>query len=134
MVDGPTDSDYQRLLEFRTGLRLFLNWSERQARSAGLSPALHQLLLAIRGREDAPTVSDVARDLVVRHHSAVALINRAEALGLVERMADPDDQRVVRLRLTPAAHEKLQVLTSAHLEELRRMRPRMASLWRGIEE
>src|SRR5919108_2566777 len=56
------DADYQRLLEFRTGLRRFLHWSEEQAQAAGVSPAQHQLLLAIRGHADArgPTIGDVA--------------------------------------------------------------------------
>ena len=35
-VTKPTDEDYQRLLELRTGLRRFLRWSESQAEAAGL--------------------------------------------------------------------------------------------------
>jgi hypothetical protein len=42
-------SDYEHLLELRTGLRRFLRWSEDQAKAAGLTPAKRQLLLAIRG-------------------------------------------------------------------------------------
>src|SRR4051794_33022640 len=44
MPHKPTDEDYRRLLELRTGLRRFLRWSEQHARSAGLPPAQHQLL------------------------------------------------------------------------------------------
>ena len=44
-----SDADYQQLLEFRDGLRRFLHWSETQATAAGLTPAQHQLLLAVRG-------------------------------------------------------------------------------------
>lgn len=43
---------YQRLLEFRTGLQRFLRWIGRQARAQGLTPAQHQLLLAILGHAD----------------------------------------------------------------------------------
>ena len=46
MTPRPTDEDYQRLLELRTGLRRFLRWSEQQAEAAGVTPAQHQLLLA----------------------------------------------------------------------------------------
>src|SRR3954449_994537 len=90
--------DYQRLLEFRDGLRRFLRWSEDQAAAAGLTPAQHQLLLAVRGHAGAgdPTIGDVADHLLLRHHSVVGLVNRAEAAGLVTRWADADDQRVVR--------------------------------------
>src|SRR5690349_1571259 len=74
------DDDYRRLLELRSGLRRFLRWSEQAAQSAGLTPAQHQLLLAVRGHDDprGPTVGDVAEHLLLRHHSAVGLIDRAE--------------------------------------------------------
>jgi DNA-binding MarR family transcriptional regulator len=63
---------YKRLLDFRTGLRRFLRWSADQAATAGVTPAQHQLLLAIRGHPDpaGPTIRDVAGYLLVRHHSA----------------------------------------------------------------
>src|SRR3954452_17414480 len=102
VTSGPTDEDYRRLLELRTGLRRFLRWSERRAAEAGLTPAQHQLLLAIRGYPDprGPTIGDVADSLLLRHHSAVGLVDRAATAGLVERGPDSDSQSVVRLRLT----------------------------------
>src|SRR2546421_5488588 len=48
------DADYERLLEFRSGLRRFLRWSEEQSTDIGVTPAHHQLLLAIRGHREAP--------------------------------------------------------------------------------
>ena len=45
-----TREDYENLLAFRTSLRRFLHWSETKARDAGLTPAQHQLMLAIKGR------------------------------------------------------------------------------------
>src|ERR1700709_1048200 len=44
-------ADYQRLLQFRTGLRRFLHWSAEQAERAGLPPAQPPLLLAVRGHD-----------------------------------------------------------------------------------
>jgi DNA-binding MarR family transcriptional regulator len=115
-----SSADYEQLLRFRTGLRRFLRWSEEEAAAVGLTPAQHQLLLAIRGHADAtaPTIGDVADALLVRHHSAVGLVDRAEAAGLVRRRVDRDDARVVRLALTPAGARRLAHLTTAHLEEL----------------
>ena len=85
--------DYERLLAFRTGLRRFLSWSGQQAEAAGLTPAQHQLLLAVRGHPDrrGPTVGEIAGYLLVRHHSAVELIDRAVAAGLVSRQTDSED-------------------------------------------
>jgi DNA-binding MarR family transcriptional regulator len=78
-------ADFERLLQLRTGLRRFLRWSEAQARAAGVTPAQHQLLLAVRGHPDpdGPTIGEVADYLVLRHHSAVGLVDRAVTAGLV---------------------------------------------------
>lgn len=123
-VPEPTDADYARLLELRTRLRGFLHWSEEQASAAGITPAQHQLLLAIRGHDDprGPTVGDVAHYLLSRHHSVVELIDRAGSLGLVRRVPDAEDHRIVRLRLTPKGAGKLRRLSRLHLAELRRLR------------
>ncbi|HEX3130837.1 MAG TPA: MarR family transcriptional regulator [Thermoanaerobaculia bacterium] len=129
------DADYRRLLQFRTGLRRFLHWSAQQAESVGLTPAQHQLLLAIRGHDDlrGPTIGDVASYLFLRHHSAVGLVDRAESAGFVERTEDQDDRRVVRLRLTEKGHDILMSLARVHLEEIKRLAPEMRALWTGLE-
>jgi DNA-binding MarR family transcriptional regulator len=116
------DEDYERLLEVRDGLRRFLHWSEEQARAAGVTPAQHQLLLAVRGHRGAtPTVGEVADHLLLRHHSVVGLVDRAEALGLVIRHRDAQDHRVVRVGLTRRGEAILAALATEHLEELRRL-------------
>jgi DNA-binding MarR family transcriptional regulator len=135
MSPDPTDDDYRRLLELRTGLRRFLRWSEEQAQAAGLTPAQHQLLLAIRGHDGdrGPTVGDVAGYLLLRHHSAVGLVDRAEAAGLVIRSPDPDNLSVVRLRLTDKGACRLETLSEQHLEELEHLAPTMQALWEALE-
>ena len=129
------DSDYQQLLEFRTGLRRFLRWSERLAATAGLTPMQHQLLLAVRGHPDSrgPTISDVAGYLLVRHHSVVQLVDRAERLGLVTRVPDAADGRIVRLALSEEGIARLEDLAAATKEELSRMGSRLVGLWRGLQ-
>jgi DNA-binding MarR family transcriptional regulator len=128
------DAEYERLLEFRTGLRRFLHWSEQQAASVGISPAQHQLLLAIRGHAgvEAPTISEVAEALLLKHHSAVGLVDRAVEASLVTREYDARDHRVVRLRITPTGARRLRQLSHAHLEQLRRIAPSMRSLWSDL--
>jgi len=136
MTPKPTDEDYRHLLELRSGLRRFLHWSEQQARSAGVTPAQHQLLLAIRGHPDprGPTVGDIAGHLLLRHHSAVGLIDRAEAAGLVVRGPDPDNPSAVRLRLTAQGSRQLETLSELHLEELEHLAPTMHTLWQALED
>ena len=130
------DSDYERLLEFRSGLRRFLKWSTDQAAKAGLAPTQHQLLLAIRGHHDhsrGPTVGEVAHYLLIKPHTAAELVNRASGAGLVERLEDPDDGRIVRLGLTAFGAEKLESITGATFEELSRLGPRLRGVWEGLE-
>jgi DNA-binding MarR family transcriptional regulator len=129
-----TDADYEDLLALRTGLRRFLRWTEQQAEEAGLTPAQHQLLLAIRGHSDpsGPTIGEVADYLLLRHHSAVGLIDRADAAGLVERVRDPEDHRLVRLQLTATGAKRLEALSAHDLEELQRMARKLPSVWRGL--
>jgi len=117
----PTQRNYEELLGFRTALRRFLAWSEEQARAAGLTPAQHQLLLAIKGHpgEAPPTIGELADYLVTKHHSVVELIDRAVDAGVVERRRDADDGRVVHLVLTPLGEEKIEGLSRLALEELR---------------
>ena len=123
-----SDEEYRELLAFRTSMRRFLRWSEEQATGLGVTPAQHQLLLAIRGHEGAlgPTIGDVAEALLLRHHSAVGLVDRAVVAKLVERRSDPGDQRIVRLRLTALGARRLRQLAGLHLAELRRMMPVLA--------
>src|SRR5215471_16389877 len=115
-----TQQDFQRLLEFRVTLRRFQRWSEDQAQAAGLTHVQHQLLVAIKGHpgETPPAIGDLAGYLLLRPHSTVELVDRAAAAGLVERMPDLADGRVVRVRLTETGGGVLRKLTKAHLERL----------------
>lgn len=130
------DDDYQRLLAFRTGLRRYLRWAEDRAAEAGITPAQHQLLLAVRGRIESgdPTMGDLAAELLLRHHSVVELVDRAEAGGLVRRTRDGADQRVVRVSLTADGRRCLRRLAAQHLEELARLAPSMRPIWEGLAD
>ena len=115
-----TRRDFERLLEFRIALRSFQRWSEDQARAAGLTHVQHQLLVAIKGHpgDEPPAVGDLAGYLLLRPHSTVELVDRAEAAGLVERVPDQADGRVVRVSLTREGDRVVKQLTRAHLDRL----------------
>ncbi|MDQ3955284.1 MAG: MarR family transcriptional regulator [Actinomycetota bacterium] len=130
-----SDEDYWRLLEFRTAIRKFLKYSKTQAAKMGLTPTQHQLLLAIRGyrSKGGPTIGDIASCLLIKHHSAVELVDRAEEAGLVKRKQDPSDQRVVRLVLTRSGASKLERISTANLAEVGRLGPELNEVWDAIE-
>src|ERR1043166_9576345 len=69
---------YRALAAFRYEIRRFLRRSEDAARSAGLEPQQHQLLLALKGAPHGtvPTIAWLAERLQLQHHSLVGLVDR----------------------------------------------------------
>jgi DNA-binding MarR family transcriptional regulator len=117
----PSAAEYRRLAEFRYRLRQFLHFSEEAARSNGIEPQQHQLLLAIKGlpEEARPTVTTLSERLCIRHHSTVELIDRLEKQGLVARRHGDEDRREVLVVLTPHGEKLLERLTASIRQELR---------------
>lgn len=70
----------------------------RVAARHDLSVVQMRLLGILRDRE--PGVLALSRFLELDKSSVTGLVDRAEGRGLVERVADPDDGRAVRVRLT----------------------------------
>lgn len=126
-----TDEDYEAILEFRTGLRRFLEWSRQQAVAAGITTTQHQLLLAIRGINEPKglTIGQIADVLMLRHHSAVELVDRAVDKGIVKRSRDKADRRLVRVELTPNGSRSLRQVTLANFEQLIHLAPRITRLF-----
>jgi DNA-binding MarR family transcriptional regulator len=131
-----TDADYEQLAQFRYALRGFLHWSAQQARRAGITPTQHQLLLAIRSSRNprGATISEVADVLLIRHHSAVGLVDRAQDAGLITRERDPDQQSVVHLKLTEDGAIVLGSLSEVHLRELAQLAPTLQALFGALSE
>jgi DNA-binding MarR family transcriptional regulator len=126
--------DYEVLAQFRYQLRKFLSFSEAAARGAGLTSQQHQALLAIKGFSGAQAVSvgDLAGLLLVRHHTAVELVDRMAKLGLLVRIVDDVDSRRVLVKLTRKGEQKLQTLSKIHFEELQAASPRLTRILRSF--
>ena len=120
-------TDYQSLAEFRYQIRRFIHYSEQVARSSGLEPQQHQVLLAIKGLPDGKqsSIGELAERLQLQHHSTVELVNRLSEHGFVERRRDEEDQRRVLVFLTRQGEEILQQLSAFNLAELRSTAPRL---------
>lgn len=116
---------YVALAEFRYALRRFFAFSEQAAEEAGLSPQQYQALLAIKGASDGSElgIQDIAARLMIRHHSAVELVNRLEKNGFVVRVKSKVDARRVQVRTTAKTERIMDGLAAAHLRELRGIRP-----------
>jgi DNA-binding MarR family transcriptional regulator len=128
---GPTGVvDYEALAQFRHWLRKFLSFSEAVTHKAGLTPQHYQTLLAIKGSfgSEPASVGDLAELLLVRHHTAVELVDRMAKLGLLSRKVDDDDSRRVLVGLTRKGEARLQALAKLHFEQLRSASPALTGI------
>lgn len=127
-------ADYRALAEFRYQIRRFLRFSEDAARSAGIEPQHHQLMLAIKGRPDGEEsrIAYLAERLQIRHHSAVELVDRLAEKGLVTRTRGDHDHREVYVHLTARGERVLGELTVHTRGELRAAAPALAAIIRKL--
>jgi DNA-binding MarR family transcriptional regulator len=101
-----------------------------------LSPPQVRILHLIAGREEGVPVSELADKMRVTPGAVTQFVDALVAKDLISRESDPDDRRVVRLRLTGTAiaqYERLRkeflasaarafdVLTDEELHELIRL-------------
>lgn len=119
---------FRRLAEFRHRIRQFLHFSEEAARSKGIEPQQHQVLLAIKGlpKQIRPTITAISEQLCLRHHSTVELIDRLESHGALRRRQSEEDHREVLIELTPYGEALLHRLAVLHWEELRSSGPALS--------
>ncbi|MBV8631478.1 MAG: winged helix-turn-helix transcriptional regulator [Silvibacterium sp.] len=126
--------DIKRLAEFRFQLRRFLNFSNAAAEEAGLRPQQYQLLQCVSGMPDElePTIAHVAMRMMLKHNSAVELVNRTIEQGLLKRVPDLIDHRCILLRVTPLGERVLASLAACHMEELDHAGPELIRALRRV--
>jgi DNA-binding MarR family transcriptional regulator len=123
-------SDYARLAAFRGAVREFLHFSEEAAAKAGLTTQHYQAMLILRACPEGRSVAinDLARELLIKHNSAVGLVDRLVREGLVAREVAPEDRRKVVLRLSGRGRQVLAKLAGMHRRELERIGPLLKRL------
>lgn len=130
----PTTAEYQALAAFRHSLRKFLNFSSAAAKRVGLTGQHYQTLLALKAssRQGPLKVGELAAELLLRHHSAVELVDRLAKRGLVRRSRSTEDKRKVELRLTPKGESMIARLAATHHAELSQIGPQLRKALRSI--
>lgn len=131
--DELTDEDYRALADFRFELRRFLNFSKQRAREAGLQPAQHQALLAVRGAPSrALSIGELGRVMLLKPHTASELATRLEQAGLLERRGSGDGRERI-LTITRKGRGRLGELSRAHRNEVRRIKPLLIELLSRVD-
>jgi DNA-binding MarR family transcriptional regulator len=91
-----------------------------QCHAYGLS-MMHFQVLAILDAEGPTQMSHLADQLGVALPNVTGIIGRMEERGLVERVHDADDRRVVLAQLTEAGGEVVRTVESTRFEHMRRL-------------
>ena len=122
---GLRTADYVKLASFRYAVRRFLHFSELITAKVGLTGQQYQAMLVVRSWEDHRPVSinDLANELLIRHNSAVGLVDRLVRQGMMVRERTPEDRRRVQLLLTARGERVLGQLASIHRLKLRQIGP-----------
>ena len=125
-----TTRDYARLAAFRGAVRGFLRFSEDAAAKAGLTAQHYQAMLILRAwpEDRRLTINDLARELLIKHNSAVGLADRLVREGLIVREPSSADRRKVELRLSARGRQVLAKLAGMHRRELERIGPMLKRL------
>jgi DNA-binding MarR family transcriptional regulator len=125
-----TTADYARLAAFRAAIREFLHFSEDAAAKAGLTAQHYQVMLILRAcpEDSSVSINDLARQLFIKHNSAVGLVDRLVGEGLLVREGSKEDRRKVELRLSARGRQVLAKLAGMHRREIERIRPMLEKL------
>ena len=119
-----TNDEIRTLAAFRLALRQFQSFSEQAAEARGLTSQQYQALLAIGEDGAAPiTVTLLAQRLLIKHNSAVGLVDRMVQIGLVARRPSKADRRSVVIEVTARGESEFRRLARAHRRELQALRP-----------
>jgi DNA-binding MarR family transcriptional regulator len=129
-----TRAQMRRLAEFRFQLRKFLHFSSLAAGVAGLRAQQYQLLQCVWGMPEEldPTIANVAARMLLKHNSAVELVDRTIEQGLLRRCPDPTDHRRILIRMTPHGEQLLASLAAWHVRELEEAGPELIRALRRV--
>src|ERR1700735_2196964 len=129
-----TRAQMRRLAEFRFQLRKFLHFSSLAADAAGIRAQQYQLLQCVWGMPEEldPTIANVAARMLLKHNSAVELVDRTIEQGLLRRSPDPTDHRRILLKMTVQGENLLGSLAAWHLRELEETGPELIRALRRV--
>jgi DNA-binding MarR family transcriptional regulator len=116
-------AEYETIAAFRHMLRHFLATTDRNAAAAGLTQQQYLAMLVLKADRGVVTIRLLAERMLVKHHSAVGLVDRLVRQKLVRRERIEGDRRQVGLRLTAHGTRVFLKLANAQREELRRIGP-----------
>jgi DNA-binding MarR family transcriptional regulator len=93
-------------------------------------------MLVLRGwpEDGRASIGDLAQQLLIKHNSAVELVDRLVEEKLVVREPSRADRRKVELRLTGRGRQVLAKLAAMHRAELERLGPFLTRFFNDLPQ
>jgi DNA-binding MarR family transcriptional regulator len=110
----------ERQSRFRYELRRFLRFGEEASRAAGVTAVQYHLMLHTQGfpGRDWASIGELAERLQTQPHGVLALVGRCEEAGLVRRMDNAADGRLVEVHLTAKGRRCIDKVAAQHQAQL----------------
>lgn len=86
----------------------------RRFRTYGLSTATFNVLMILDGADEPLCPAEIGSRLLVTRGTVTGLLDSLEKNGLIRRIPDPTDRRMLRIEVTKAASELLERLLPEH--------------------
>ena len=107
-------------LEIQRTAQVAQRWVAEALKPSGLSPSQFNVLRILRGARPAALSSRMIGERMVTHDPDLTrLLDRLEALGLVEKSRDTDDRRVVNVRVTKAGMARVEAASKVVHERVK---------------
>lgn len=114
------DPHHETWVSFLTAFRAVSRARYSELYRAGFHKLHAGLLHLLHSNGGSMTVSEIADIMCLADHSVTGLANRAEKLGLVRKIDDTDDRRLVHIAITEEGEQEYQ-RSLKHRQTIRRV-------------
>ena len=90
-------------------------------RKHGFGMPHFKLLMKMAASDEGVSVSELSQKLGITPGAVTQFIDKLVDKGMVERLEDPADRRVVRIKLTDKARTKFRKMREFHFERMKNM-------------
>ncbi len=115
-----TNQDAEKFLQSMFKLGRVMLKSSHPLKEVELTPLQLHTLGVIKSHTT-PTMSQIAEEMNITLPTTTTLIDRLAESGVVTRIADKEDRRVTRIKLTPKGTRLLKLLFEQQAEHINKM-------------
>jgi len=110
-------------LHFRT---LFFNKVAVESTEYGLKPTMARCLIILYFNPNSP-MNEIAQKLDIEKGSLTPIAKKLEHLGLVQRVVQPQDNRVHVMKLSASGNKQAKIILESYIEHIQEVFDAMSS-------